>query len=257
MIPSGPASDFSRVVFAVGAAMPGHAAVQTAVDLAAAVGAALEGLFVESADLLRVSALPDARETSALTGTRRQMASGDVERAFRLEAARLERLLATQAARTNIAWSFTITRGELTHQALARDAELIVVEAPGRRAGAARLSPRRGPLLSVFDATPAAQRGLAAAIRLARRTGSELVILVPAGNGAAGRSARREAEEWLRTEAIAGIALPGPLDRGGVLAVARARRCALVVLPVPLVAGWSVDIALLADAAPCPLVLAR
>lgn len=257
MIASGSTSDFSRVVFAVGAAMPGHAAVQTAVDLAAAVGAALEGLFVESADLLRVSALPDARETSALTGTRRQMASSDLERAFRLEAARLERLLATQAARTNIAWSFTITRGELTRQVLARDAELIVVEAPGRRASLPQPSRKRGPLLSVFDATPAAQRGLAAAMRLAHRTGSELVILVPDGNGAASRSARREAEEWLRTEGVTGFALPGLLDRAGVLAVARARRCALVVLPAPLVAEWSVDLALLADAAPCPLVLAR
>jgi hypothetical protein len=42
-----------------------------------------------------------------------------------------------------------------------------------------------------------------------------------------------------------------------VLAEARARRCALVVLPASLVARWTDDIALLADAAPCPLVIAR
>jgi hypothetical protein len=237
--------------------MPTSTAVRTAVDLAAAVGAALEGLFVESADLLRVSALPGARETSALTGTRRELAMGDLERAFRIEAARLERLLATQAAQTNVAWSLTITRGELTSQALARDAELIVVEAPTSRAALPRPARARGPLLTVFDATPPAQRGLAAAARLARRTGSELVVLVPAGNHAAGRSARTEVEEWLAAESVAGIAVPIHIDRASVMAVARARRCALLVLPAPLASAWSVDIGLLADAAPCPLVIAR
>jgi hypothetical protein len=102
---TGTPSDFSRVVVAIGAAMPGRAAVKTGVDLAAAVGAALEGLFVESAELWRACALPNARETSALTGSRRPLAAGDLERAFRVEAARLERLLATQAERTRVAWS--------------------------------------------------------------------------------------------------------------------------------------------------------
>lgn len=252
-----PTVEFSRVVVAIGAAMPAQTAVQAAVDLAAAVGAALEGLFVESADLLRVSALPGARETSALTGTRRQFALDDIERAFRLEAARLEQQLASQAARTNVAWSFTVTRGELTRQALARDAELIVLEAAGQRGLLPAAAQARAPLLTVFDATPSAERGLAAAMRLARRTGRELVILVPAGGGATSRSARREAEDGLAAEGIAGVAVASTLDRGNVLAEARARRSALVVLPASLVARWTEDVALLADAAPCPLVIAR
>jgi hypothetical protein len=111
-------------------------------------GATLEGLFVESTELLRVCALPNAKEMSALTGTRRPMAMGDLERAFRVEAARLERIFAAQTARTRIAWSFSVARGELWTAALARDAELIVFEAT---AGARALptSPRtRGPLMT-------------------------------------------------------------------------------------------------------------
>jgi hypothetical protein len=255
----GPQSSFafSRVLVAVGAAMPGHAAVETGVDLAAAVGAALEGLFVESLDLVRVSALPNARETSPLTGTRRALGTGDVERAFRVEAARLERLLATQAARTRIAWSFTVARGELWAMALARNAELIVLEA---RATATTIpgTPRaRGPLTTVFDTTSPAWRALAATTRLARTTGSELVILVPAGNAASARSARKEAEEWIGAGEAAGVALPIRLEHRSVMAAARAHRSVVLVLPVSVASRWSVDVSALATDAPCPLVIAR
>ena len=249
--------DFSRVLVAVGAAMPGHAAVETGVDLAAAVGAALEGLFVESLDLVRVSALPDARETSALTGTRRPLGVGDVERAFRVEAARLERLLATRAARTRVTWSFSIARGELWAMALARDAELIVLEARGTATALPRTARARGPLVTVFDTSSAAWRALAATARLARTTGSELVILVPAGNAESARSARKEAEEWLAASAVPGVASPIHLEHGSVVAAARAHRAVVLVLPVSIASRWSVDVPALAADAPCPLVIAR
>jgi len=254
---AGTPSDFSRVVVAIGAAMPGRVAVKTGVDLAAAVGAALEGLFVESAELWRVSALPNARETSTLTGIRRPLAAGDLERAFRVEAARLERLLATQAERTRVAWSFTVTRGDLWAAALARNAELIVFEAMAG-ANVPPRSPRaQGPLLSVFDATPQARRGLAATTRLARMMGSELVILVPAGNTTALRSARNQAEDWLAAEHATGCTLPLRLEYGSVMGAARLQRGVLLVVPMPVAVEWSADISALATDAPCPLVIAR
>jgi hypothetical protein len=256
MTAAGP-SGFSRVVLAVGAPMPRPAAVTAAVDLAAAVGAALEGLFVESAELLRVSALPEAHETSPLTGARRRLAMDDLERAFRIEAAHLERLLAAQAAQTSVAWSFTITRGELSTLALACDAELIVVEATRRATALARPVRVEGPLMALFDGTASARRGLAATTRLARRTGRAFIVLVPAGNTSTSRSARSAVEAWLAAEDGEAILLPLHLGRAEVLATARARRCALLMLPEPLASTWSPDVALLADATPCPLVIAR
>jgi hypothetical protein len=115
----------------------------------------------------------------------------------------------------------------------------------------------QGPLLSVFDATPQARRGLAATTRLARMMGSELVILVPAGNTAALRSARKEAEDWLAAEQATGCALPLRLEHGSVMAAARLQRGVLLLVPMPVAAEWSADISALATDAPCPLVIAR
>jgi hypothetical protein len=115
----------------------------------------------------------------------------------------------------------------------------------------------RGPLLTVFDASPQARRGLAAATRLARALGSELVILAPVGSGTSDRSARVEAERWLAAEQVAGIALPVRAERTSVLAAARAHRGILLVLPLQVAAEWSPDISALAADAPCPLVIAR
>jgi hypothetical protein len=114
-----------------------------------------------------------------------------------------------------------------------------------------------GPLLAVFDATPQAQRGLAATTRLARKMGSELVVLVPAGNTAAIRSARQQAEDWLAAEQSGGRALPVRLEHGSVIAAVRSHKAVLLVLPVPLATQWLADISALAADAPCPLVLAR
>ncbi len=61
----------SRVLVALGAAAANRGAVETGVGLAAAMGAALDALFVEDANLLRLGALPFASEISALTGARR------------------------------------------------------------------------------------------------------------------------------------------------------------------------------------------
>jgi hypothetical protein len=89
----------SRVLVALGASIPSRPAVETGVGLAAAVGAALEALFVEDANLLRLGALPFASEISALTGAWRALAVGEMERALRVEASRLEELLAASATR--------------------------------------------------------------------------------------------------------------------------------------------------------------
>src|SRR5512137_2232522 len=98
----------SRVLVALAASPQSRAAVETAIGLAAAVGARLDALYVEDANLMRLAALPFASETSPLTGIRRSLPLAEIERALRVEANRLERLLAHAAEQARIEWTFQV-----------------------------------------------------------------------------------------------------------------------------------------------------
>src|SRR5512147_1159699 len=91
---------FERVVVRLGLAPSDESALEAGLGLAAALGAALEGLFVEDTNLLRFGALPFASETSTLTGVRRSVGPTEIERALRVAASRYERRLAESASRT-------------------------------------------------------------------------------------------------------------------------------------------------------------
>ncbi len=242
---------FSRVVVALGAASPQKPALEAGFGLAAAVGAALEGLFVEDANLVRLASLPFATETCALTGARRNLATEDVERALRVEAARLEQRLASSAARTQVRWSFAVARGELFTQAAARQGDLLVLGTH------ARAPPRPGPVAVLFDASPEARRALVAATRFARALSCALLILVPGNDAAPQRAVLKRAREWLAAEGIGGVALALAPDQRALIAAVRARGGLVLTLPEPALAAWPLDLAALVTAIACPLVIAR
>lgn len=252
-----PTLRFSRVLVALGAVAANRPALDTGIGLAAAVGAALEALFVEDANLVRLGALPFASETSAITGACRMLAVGEMERAMRVEAARQRQLLAGAATRRDVAWSFAVTRGELLAEAIAREADLIVLGALARSAASVPEPFAPGPMAALFDASPAAVRGLAATTQLARALSSELIVLVPAGNSAPQRAARKHAREWLANEQVRGRALPLALDQRALIAEVRSRRTALLALPAPALSEWPIDLAALIANLACPLVIAR
>jgi nucleotide-binding universal stress UspA family protein len=246
----------SRVLVALAASPQSRAAVETAIGLAAAVGARLDALYVEDANLMRLAALPFASETSPLTGIRRSLPLAEIERALRVEATRLERLLAQAAEEARIQWTFQVARGELMAAATAEAAELTVL-ASGRRAVASghERRPMARPVAVLFDASPAARKTLAVAAGLARGGERELLILVPAGRGAG--KAQVDARTWLAREAIPGRALslvPGP---GPLLAALRAQRASMLAVPAPETATLAMDLAALAAGMPCPLVIVR
>ncbi len=231
--------------------------METAITLAAAVGASLIGLFVEDTNLVRLGGLPLASVTSALTGARRPLAAGEMERALRVEAAWLEQLLSESAARTRIAWSFVVTRGEIFAEAASRDADLIVLGArvhTETRRDSSRLSRQ---LITIFDASPEALRALAATTLLARALSCTMLILVPDDGDAGSRGAFQAARDWLTSEEIAGFALPLAADQHLLEAAARSPKVVLVALPAPILKQWPIDIAALAAAVRCPLVIAR
>jgi len=247
---------FSRVLVALAVSPHSRAAVETAIGLAAAVGARLDALFVEDANLVRLGALPFASETSALTGMRRTLPPADIERALRVEAARLERLLAQAAGAARVEWTFQVARGELLAAATAQAAELTVL-ATARHADPngrdRRPVPR--PVGALFDASAASRRGLAAAARLARAAERSLLILVPGGPGA--RAAEAEARAWLVREDVPGRTLVLPPTHAELHAALRGHRTSILTVPAPETATLATDLAALAAELACPLVIVR
>lgn len=251
------AGALSRVLLALGASSPGRPAVETGVDLAAALGAVLDALFVEDTNLLRFGALPLAAETSVLTGARRALAAGEIERALRVEAARLERLLAQSAQRQQVTWSFATTRGTLLAEALSREADLIVLGAPARAGAPARQPQAAGPVTAVFDASPGATRALAATTRLARALTRSLLILVPADGHAGRRATREKAQAWLAAEQIAGVVVALDIAQPALVGAVRERRSGMLALPASAFEAWPVELAALVEDVECPVVIVR
>ncbi len=246
----------ARVLVALGAAVPNRSAIEAGLGLAAGAGASLVGLFVEDVNLVRSGALPFASVTSVLTGTRRALAEGEMERALRVEAARLEHLLGSAAARTSVECRFTVTRGELFAEAAACDADLVVLGGRGTEATEAPAHVA-AQLVAVFDESPAALRALAATAHLARGRSRPIVILVPEGEPATSRGARESARGWLAVEQIAGLVLPLAATQPALETAVRSRKAGLLALPASLVAAWPIDLATLSAAVRCPLVISR
>jgi len=252
-----PPRRFERVLVPLAASTRGREALETGAGLAAAVGARLEGLFVEDVNLARLSALPFAREVESLTAAWRQLLPAAVERAFRVEAAHLSRLLARSAQRARVESSFHVARGQWLAEIVARDADLTLLVGSGRVAAGERERTTHRPVAALFDASAGGLRGLAAATRLARAIDRELLILVPRSEGAGPCVASDEARAWLAAEQVAGRALPLPPTAAALFAAVRAHGGATLAMPVSALAALAVDLAALATDAPCTVILVR
>jgi hypothetical protein len=250
---------FAQVLVPLAPSPRGRAALAAAIDLAAAVGARLEGLFVEDPRLARLSALPFAREVESLTAAARGLGEADIERAFRVEAAHLRQLLVEQAQRARIEFTFEVTRGEVEAEVAARAADLTVLLGTAgstARAGA-RAPASRSRVMALYDATDAAVRGLAAAARLAHATAGELLILVPQGDARAAAEATAKARAWLEGEGVAGTALVLPATTSALRWAVRLHHGRMLTIPAPAMTALALDLAALADEPACAIVLVR
>lgn len=181
-----------RIVIAIDASPGSVAALEAAVELAAALEAEVLGLFVEDINLLRWSSLPFARQVGASFAVSRPLTSGELERQLRLQAEQARATLAEMAQRLGIRSSFRITRGIVAEQ-LVRDLtvdDLLSLGIRGRLAGPARglgSTARRvavtargrilllppgaksvGPVAVIFDGTATAVEALETALSIAR-----------------------------------------------------------------------------------------
>jgi len=191
------------------------AALTAAAVLAEELDAELAGLFVEDVDLQHLFGLPFAREFSLLTGAGRPLSQGDVERAWRHQAATLRRQLAEAAGRQRLRWSFRVARGRVSAEVstLAQSFDLVVLgKQRGNRVVAvswatvrlASPKPQVGPVLVLFEAMPASASSLAMGVMLARRNGAELVVLVSVASEDAFHAACALAQTALQERAATG-----------------------------------------------------
>lgn len=226
-----------RVLVALDATAHGLAALDAATALAARLHAELLGLFVEDIDLLRLAALPFAREVGFLSGSEQPLAAADLERRLRARAADLRRALGAAAERLRVPWSFRVARGRLPQEALAmaEQVDMLMFGRFGDHCPATpepRPGPAGHPVLALFDDSPAALRALAAAADLALLARGELAVLLPQPASQAPRVLRQGAADWLRQRGLTARFLSGAAEPvPHLVRTVRAEKAGVLVLP--------------------------
>lgn len=195
-------SRLRRVVVALDASPHSLAALQAAVDLAAARRLELVALFVEDVRLLQATALPFTREVGAFSGRLRPLDSAQTERRLRDMASRVQALVSAAAARAEVPWSFRVRRGDVAAEILA--------------------SAEAGDLLSLGAAgwSPMRTRALGETAGRLLRLGSGPMLLARHGNRLTSPLlVLLEGAGWRQTLEVA-VALAGEGTGAMVLAVA-------------------------------------
>ncbi len=165
-------------------------------------------MFVEDANLLRLSGLPFAREIGLWSAQSRAFALPELERALQREAVAVQHQLAETARRHRLRWSFRVARGQISTELFALAGELdMVVIGKRARAGAWPLNdglgarpsalPAAGPVMVVYDGSANALGALDLAAQLARDGRLELRVLVSATSAAAFSDAGAQARVHL------------------------------------------------------------
>ncbi len=195
-----PADATTPIVVAINAARRCGETLELATALATSVGADLEVVFVEDANLLRLADLPVTREIDRISGITRELDSRRMLRALHCEARQLRRELARIGRVSSVRSTLRVVRGHYLTEALAASASVDVTfvhsarrPLPGEHlpiapvrpiaASAAHGQARRGagrkPLWTLFDGSPASGRALAVAAKLARTLACHLVVVLP------------------------------------------------------------------------------
>jgi nucleotide-binding universal stress UspA family protein len=210
-----------RILLALDTATHSLVAVEAATALAARLDAELHALFVEDINLLRLAALPFARETHLTSATTRRLQDTDMEQALRAEATRAQTIRATVATRLHVRWSFQVTRGQMATQVreAALETDLVALSfaggAPaglnqvavtmeavmcGARYPLLMLPPRaaiRPPFVVVFGGSAASARALRLAVQLAQAEGQTVKVLLAATEPPVARRLRLEVDALL------------------------------------------------------------
>jgi nucleotide-binding universal stress UspA family protein len=211
----------TRILVAVDASPLSLAALEAAAELAASLQAELLGLYIEDINLLRAADSPFAREVGHFSGSIRDLDSQRLQRQLRSQANRVRRRLSQLAERSQIRWSFRVTRGAIDAELLsaASDVDLVILGRAGwsgkRRLGSTAQAmasrapspallhaPRTAPepaVLVVYDGSQVAQRALTTAANLILGQEGFLTVAIIAADHEEARRLQIEAAIWLRS----------------------------------------------------------
>jgi hypothetical protein len=246
-----------RILLALDAVEYNPRLFETATRLAARLDAELRALFVENQNLLRLAALPFAREMRLSSATTHRLQNPDMERALRAQAVRAEQVLSVAADRMKVRWTFHVTRGDIAtgvsaellrtdlvaldlgigrEALLTRASRAVETLVAGAACGALVLfqdSSLQPPFVAVYDGTPASVRGLLLASRLARTDSKQVIVLI-AGADEHDRAQRRDeaVAQIVRSGAVALPRLLSTLDPASLANVVRAAHAGTLILPL-------------------------
>jgi nucleotide-binding universal stress UspA family protein len=268
-----------RILVAVDASWRELTTLEQVVGLAGDLPAELLGLFIEDVNLVRLAALPIAREVTYGLGGERKLDLPGVERQLRWQAEQLRQIFASAAERVRLPWSFRVVRGQLSSELVqaARDADLLVLGIPDqsreRRVSVQwgfstlaqiersilwlhpRVTPP-GPVMVLFDGTDVSRQAVESAARLARHRRRELVVLLPPPLASPG--AREQAAEWLSGLSPRPRQVPlASADAPNLLRAVRSHGAEVLVLPGGSLTLTEQTLSELLRSATCSVVLAR
>jgi nucleotide-binding universal stress UspA family protein len=230
--PSRLPSNFRRVVLALDPGADYRAALTEAIRLAGALQAELNALFVEDVGLLDAARHSFVRRYAPMSARWEPFGEHEVETAFKDLADRVRAAVAEAAGRDRLPWSFNVVRGEVEKAALAaaREADLVVLGAGQdallaglRSPSLARLgkqarersvlyvrpkAPVARLLVVAYDGSPAADRALATAARLASPSELTVALIAPGDKAAAKLEKQAKAILGDRRGGAAFITLP-------------------------------------------------
>jgi nucleotide-binding universal stress UspA family protein len=180
-----------HIVVTLDASESGRPALQTAVRLAAILGARLEGVFVEDINLIRLAELPFLREVRLWSLAEETISTQRIQRELRTLARHAERMLEQAAREMDVPWSFQVWRGraEATSLAQAFGADILSL---GRLSSLvssrawATTRPRTGQpretvtsISVLFSDSEQAARAVTTACNLAKDMDAVLTVLLP------------------------------------------------------------------------------
>jgi hypothetical protein len=259
--------DGGRVVLAIDTGSLTAPTLEAAAALALGLGSGLSALFVEDERLLRVAALPFTHAVGFASAQLQRIGLEEMERAFRIQAEHLRRIVEETAERLALAWTLEVTRGEILAVSLARLAprDLLVVGKgrPGRLAlGGAAGRPERfralvsRPVIVFFDESEAALRGLEAGSAIARVIATGLTIAHPTPGTTTLEARRARAARWLAERGVAARHLMVPSgDIPALAAAIRAQGAGTLVWPNPPDSDALPALAALIELVSCPVVV--
>ena len=271
---------FRRILLPLDSGTADSADLDAAIRLAARFHAEIVGIFIEDSDLMRLAALPFARETLPLSASTRRLDPADMARALRARAGMLRARLREQAMQASVSWSFRIVQGELLAEQLGEAAasDLLILDIGSRQVPVSRSTGRvtrhffsRGactvwlrrapaaeerPVVALFDDTPSGWRVFAVARQFARRDGKHLLVMIPADDTAEFARRAHQVGEVLATDRMEAECLPlARAAAADLIQVVTAARGKLLVIArdSPLASGEGYR-RLLEDM-PCEIVL--